>query len=392
MANALIPLMGQGLDLPGVYRAQNQNRLAQLQIGAAEEELAQRPVQRQREAETAAQKAREAFRKSAQQVGRAMWGVKDDAGWQSALAGLESLGEDVSKFKGKPYDPNTVNTLKSIAIDPDKIWENIAAGATRRNVLTGETYTAPEKGAGMPFQGTSMDAQTANILLKGDPATPEYRAAYNLAAQEKNYYDNQTGKLVQVKPDMSAYRLPAPSAPPSPGAGRVSTVDAGDPKLTEAQGRAALFADRMQAANDVLSEIDKEGVKFWARVAQVLPGGVGNYLQSPEFQKFDQAERDFVNAVLRRESGAVISAEEFANARRQYFPQPGDGPDVMAQKAKNRQIALTAIAREGGPAYKPTPSEGGATAPTRIKDDADYNRLPSGAMFIGPDGVTRKKP
>ena len=32
------------------------------------------------------------------------------------------------------------------------------------------------------------------------------------------------------------------------------------------------------------------------------------------------------------------------------------------------------------------------SGPVRINDDAGYDRLPSGAMFVGPDGVTRRKP
>jgi hypothetical protein len=33
-----------------------------------------------------------------------------------------------------------------------------------------------------------------------------------------------------------------------------------------------------------------------------------------------------------------------------------------------------------------------SAGPVKISGDADYNRLPSGAVFIGPDGVKRKKP
>lgn len=35
---------------------------------------------------------------------------------------------------------------------------------------------------------------------------------------------------------------------------------------------------------------------------------------------------------------------------------------------------------------------GGASAPVQIKSDAEYDSLPSGADFIGPDGVKRRKP
>jgi hypothetical protein len=42
----------------------------------------------------------------------------------------------------------------------------------------------------------------------------------------------------------------------------------------------------------------------------------------------------------------------------------------------------------GGTYFKPQESD----APAKIESDADYDKLPSGAMFVGPDGKTRKKP
>ena len=33
-----------------------------------------------------------------------------------------------------------------------------------------------------------------------------------------------------------------------------------------------------------------------------------------------------------------------------------------------------------------------SAGPTKISSDAEYNALPSGAMFVGPDGKTRRKP
>lgn len=68
-----------------------------------------------------------------------------------------------------------------------------------------------------------------------------------------------------------------------------------------------------------------------------------------------QAQRNFVNAVLRRESGAVISDEEFANAAQQYFPQPGDSPAVVAQKAQNRMTAIAGVRRASGPGGQEQP-------------------------------------
>ena len=70
---------------------------------------------------------------------------------------------------------------------------------------------------------------------------------------------------------------------------------------------------------------------------------------SADQQKYEQAQRDFLNAVLRKESGAVISDEEFDNGKKQYFPQPGDSDIVIEQKRQNRARAIQGIASGTGP-------------------------------------------
>lgn len=45
----------------------------------------------------------------------------------------------------------------------------------------------------------------------------------------------------------------------------------------------------------------------------------------------------------------MISPEEFANAEQQYFPQPGDWPEVIAQKRKNRENAIAGFKIRSGP-------------------------------------------
>ncbi|MBX4215697.1 hypothetical protein KW797_01995, partial [Candidatus Parcubacteria bacterium] len=87
-----------------------------------------------------------------------------------------------------------------------------------------------------PFDGTSMDAQTANILLKGDPASPEYLAAYNIAAQPKTVM-GPDGAPQTVNPDMSAYRKPTGAAGAAAGQmGDRGGVAVGDPSLTKIPG------------------------------------------------------------------------------------------------------------------------------------------------------------
>ena len=75
----------------------------------------------------------------------------------------------------------------------------------------------------------------------------------------------------------------------------------------------------------------------------VLDTKVPYLFKSDKFKQIEQAQRDFINAVLRRESGAVIGEQEFENARLQYFPQPGDTPKVVKQKQKNREMQFAKI-------------------------------------------------
>ncbi len=128
------------------------------------------------------------------------------------------------------------------------------------------------------------------------------------------------------------------------------------------QSLSAGFSDRMQNSNRLIDRFGPALTNFGARAKDSLPLGLGNLAQSPEFQQAKQAKDDFINAQLRRESGAAIAPSEYANADKQYFPQPGDGPEVLQQKAKNRQLAVEGMVRNAGPTYQPSPSVGAAPA------------------------------
>lgn len=131
------------------------------------------------------------------------------------------------------------------------------------------------------------------------------------------------------------------------------------------QGAAAGYADRMAAANEVLNDPKLEAAQT-DLVEQGKAGVpvVGNFLTSEEKKLADQAQRDFINAILRRESGAVISPSEFENAKQQYFPQPGDTDAVKQQKKRNRETAIAGVARSAGPNYAPP---GGLDDPLGIR-------------------------
>jgi hypothetical protein len=131
-----------------------------------------------------------------------------------------------------------------------------------------------------------------------------------------------------------------------------------DKPLTEFQGKAVMFGSRAAQSDKVLRELETNvnTVSLAAKQAAgnvPLLGGIlgaaGNVMLSDNQQRVEQAQRDFVNAILRQESGAVISDQEFNNAKKQYFPQPGDSRAVIEQKRKNREIAIGGFKRIAGP-------------------------------------------
>ncbi len=117
--------------------------------------------------------------------------------------------------------------------------------------------------------------------------------------------------------------------------------------MTESQSKDSLFGSRAKESNAIIAKLSANGVnKPYLGIGSNgggLVGGLVNMAQPPEFKQLDQAKSDFINAVLRKESGAVISPSEFENAERQYFPRVGDDPATIAQKAKNRELAIQGI-------------------------------------------------
>lgn len=132
------------------------------------------------------------------------------------------------------------------------------------------------------------------------------------------------------------------------------------------QSDAYTYSTRMESANKIINDLEGKYDPFSINIKTsgktgLIPGGetaANKYLLTPNDQKAEQAQRNFINAVLRRESGATIQPSEFDSANQQYFPQPGDSKEVLAQKRANRREAIDGLKRAAGPVgNKPTESK-----------------------------------
>lgn len=159
-------------------------------------------------------------------------------------------------------------------------------------------------------------------------------------------------------------------------------------QLPSAQYAAGGYARRLEQAEQVFDRLAEQGYSR-AETGQRLSSLLPKELQSDARQANDQAERNFVNAILRRESGAAISSAEFENAQQQYFPRPGDNPDVVAQKKANRMQAVQALKAEAGKALDQIPLVS-VPAPQK-KAPSPMPSLPGGVTEAEAGAVTPRQ-
>jgi hypothetical protein len=137
--------------------------------------------------------------------------------------------------------------------------------------------------------------------------------------------------------------------------------------LNEGQANARLYGNRMTTSHNIVNKLEADGKPKYNPLAikAILtgPGVLSEVAYSQagaDTQSAAQAMRDFINATLRRESGAAISASEYDNAIKQYFPQINEDKTVTAQKRANRETAIQGIMDAG---YMP-----GQTRPSANKE------------------------
>lgn len=139
--------------------------------------------------------------------------------------------------------------------------------------------------------------------------------------------------------------------------------------LTDAQANALQYSERMSFNNGVLAKLESEGFDATGAGAAAQKW-TPNVLTGEKFQSYDAARKNWISAVLRKESGAAISKSEEKGAMEQYFPAFGDALSVVKQKAELRSLAEKNMTRAiGGIDNQPGTSAGKTIA--RFDSEAD---------------------
>lgn len=189
--------------------------------------------------------------------------------------------------------------------------------------------------------GRLYDPNTGTWVIAPDTGNAEtFRMA---APEEAAKYGAAAG---QFGPDGRFYPINPPqgtSLQVDPTTGAVTfNQGAGVKPLTEGQSKDTVFSTRAEGALPIIDQYGDALTNLGESVAGQVPG-VGNYMKSPEFQQAEQAGKEFLQAILRKDTGAAITAEETSEYGSVYLPRPGDSPQLLEQKRVSRQRAIAAI-------------------------------------------------
>jgi len=175
---------------------------------------------------------------------------------------------------------------------------------------------------------------------------------------------SQAGQVVERED--GTYLVDTRTSQARPVMGQQGQALVGGKPMTESQSNATAFGKRAAEANNLLKNIENSGTTTSGGFRTVVSGTLGaiplvgenlesksysalNFTASDKQQQTDQARRNFITAILRKESGAAIAASEFANEEKKYFPQIGDSDKVIKQKQQARDLAIKALEVQAGP-------------------------------------------
>lgn len=263
--------------------------------------------------------------------------------------------------------------LSGLSDDPvalkAQLLQGVHAQLTPEQLLTAFTPkpTQMDNGQSVSFRDTNPNSPTYGQMTGGAAMpkmqSPDSVANNNTTMRGQNMLDSRSRETNALTRESQATTYDAERGiliNKSTGLARPATTVDGqaiqqkDKALTDGQSKAVLFGSRMQESNKILNELSGKGTIMSIPGAQT-EYGIGsavNFMSSEPQQQLEQAKRDFINAVLRRESGATIQPIEFDGANKQYFPQPGEGAAVQKQKANNRAIAIRGMQAEIPPAQR----------------------------------------
>jgi hypothetical protein len=185
------------------------------------------------------------------------------------------------------------------------------------------------------------------------------------AGQPRNRFNvqpitNPDGTTGLVRINMDTGETTLVSLPQGAGAGRASDTS----KLS------AAYLSRSESAHTNVTPFEATMASLGAQANVQLP----NLLKSPQGQLYAQGRDEFINAALRRESGAAIQPSEYTRFDKIYFVQPGDSAAVIRQKQSARRRVIEGFRTTAGNIRS---GDGGTTSGPAVGERRTVNGQPA---------------
>lgn len=117
----------------------------------------------------------------------------------------------------------------------------------------------------------------------------------------------------------------------------------GEVEFTQQQSKDNVYATRARGALEAFEPVADAMSSRGDRVLEMIPLGLGREAQGDDFQVAQQAGTEFLQAILRKDTGAAITQDEVESYGRVYLPQPGDSQAVLEAKREARIRAVNAL-------------------------------------------------
>ena len=290
-------------------------------------------------------------------IGRALMAGQEGAQgvYQGAIRDFQ-LQQQIAEAKRRQEQQQALQGMIGEIQDPN---ERLFAQLAPEQYVTSKLKPRERKVEKVGNQLVDVSGETPNVLFTGTDtstqpsAVQEYQFALGQGYKGSfaDWKKSQKAEGVTVNYGAPVAGVDAQGNPvffqPSKAGGSPQIVPGVAPLReekapTESQAKAGTFYSQMTSASDEFENLQKEGfdpTSIGSQIQTSLAGTALTGAASPSAQRANQSQQQWAEAFLRIKTGAAATKDEVTRNIRTFFPQIGDSPAVIEQKARARRQA-----------------------------------------------------
>lgn len=346
-------------------------------------------------------------------TGAKLRGIPEAQAYNDYIGFAKMNGIPLGQFENMPYSEETLQMLKSSVYGIKGVLESGSTVSKEDGALVTRTPLGDVKDVKvLPQEKTDKPVPLRTYKKGNKEITEEFvDGAWRLKATADAYKPD-----TEFNKPPAGYRWNASGTLEAiPGGPADKTATPSVYQASEDERKAAGWVVQAGNALNNLRQVIQDNPESMKQplLEVIAPERFVNAFRSSDRQRFVQAASSFSEAALRAATGAGVNESEARQKIAELTPVYGDQDPVIAQKLKSLGLYLKSLEARAGRALPnaqqalaseqptmPAPIKPVASAQPKpaaqqfrqIKSAADYNALPSGAIFIDPNGVKRRKP